>query len=104
MYERKLVMQKSVLFAPEKYNIISEIEKYSHIPYKKAILYHNTEGEDISVTYQQLIEQSNKVGNVLASHGLSKGDKVLIMMPRSIATYELYILCFKIRCCNHSMF
>ncbi|MBN4900100.1 hypothetical protein IDG68_14990, partial [Staphylococcus sp. EG-SA-21] len=42
-----------------------EIEKYSHIPDKKAILYHNTEGEDISVTYQQLIEQSNKVGNVL---------------------------------------
>ncbi len=48
MYERKLVMQKSALFAPEKYNIISEIEKYSHIPDKKAILYHNTEGEDIS--------------------------------------------------------
>ncbi len=44
----------------EKYNIISEIEKYSHIPDKKAILYHNTEGEDISVTYQQLIQQSNK--------------------------------------------
>lgn len=40
MYERKLVMQKSALFAPEKYNIISEIEKYSHIPDKKAILYH----------------------------------------------------------------
>lgn len=96
MYERKLVMQKSALFAPEKYNIISEIEKYSHIPDKKAILYHNTEGEDISVTYQQLIEQSNKVGNVLASHGLSKGDKVLIMMPRSIATYELYIAALKL--------
>ncbi|HHQ6667868.1 TPA: AMP-binding protein [Staphylococcus aureus] len=89
-------MQKSALFAPEKYNIISEIEKYSHIPDKKAILYHNTEGEDISVTYQQLIEQSNKVGNVLASHGLSKGDKVLIMMPRSIATYELYIAALKL--------
>lgn len=96
MYERKLVMQKSALFAPEKYNIISAIEKYSHIPDKKAILYHNTEGEDISVTYQQLIEQSNKVGNVLASHGLSKGDKVLIMMPRSIATYELYIAALKL--------
>lgn len=96
MYERKLVMQKSALFAPEKYNIISEIEKYSHIPDKKAILYHNTEGEDISVTYQQLIEQSNKVGNVLASHGLSKSDKVLIMMPRSIATYELYIAALKL--------
>lgn len=39
MYERKLVMQKSALFAPEKYNIISEIEKYSHIPDKKAIKY-----------------------------------------------------------------
>ncbi|WRN77383.1 AMP-binding protein [Staphylococcus aureus] len=50
----------------------------------------------MSVTYQQLIEQSNKVGNVLASHGLSKGDKVLIMMPRSIATYELYIAALKL--------
>ncbi|MDN8814898.1 acyl--CoA ligase, partial [Staphylococcus aureus] len=63
-------MQKTALFAPEKKNNISEIEKYRHIPDKKAILYHNTEGEVISVTYQQLFEQSNKVGYVLESHGL----------------------------------
>ncbi|MBO1199537.1 acyl--CoA ligase [Staphylococcus simiae] len=89
-------MQKADLFAPEQYNIVSEIEKYSNNPTKKAILYHNTDGEDITVTYQQLIQQANKVGNVLKSHGLSKGDKIIIMMPRTIATYELYIAALKL--------
>lgn len=90
-------MQKSDLLAPAQYNIVSEIEKYAkEDANKKAILYHNVEGEDISVTYSTLIQQANKVGNVLLNHGLKQGDKVLIMMPRSIATYELYIAALKL--------
>ncbi len=39
-------MIKLAQFVPEKYKDYFEIEKYSHIPDKKAILYHNTEGEE----------------------------------------------------------
>lgn len=36
------------------------------------------------------------MGHVLLNHGLKKGDKVLIMMPRAIMTYELYLAALKL--------
>ena len=84
-------MNKSNLLAPEKYNIVSEIEKYASEDHKKAIIYEDNEHENISVSYKELISNANKVGNVFLNHGLKKGDKVLIMMPRAIVTYELYL-------------
>ena len=89
-------MKKSDLLAPEKYNIVSEIEKYASDSNKKAIIYRDNEHDNISVSYQELIKNANKVGNVFLKYGLKKGDKVLIMMPRTIATYELYIAALKL--------
>ncbi|MHB7941601.1 acyl-CoA synthetase MbcS [Staphylococcus capitis] len=89
-------MNKSDLLAPEKYNIISEIEKYASDSSKKAIIYKDNEHDNISVSYEELLQNANKVGNVFLKHGLKKGDKVLIMMPRAIATYELYIAALKL--------
>ncbi|MHC9400742.1 acyl-CoA synthetase MbcS [Staphylococcus epidermidis] len=89
-------MNKSNLLAPENYNIVSEIEKYASEDHKKAIIYKDNEHENISVSYKELISNANKVGNVFLNHGLKKGDKVLIMMPRAIVTYELYIAALKL--------
>ncbi|BBD88992.1 acyl-CoA synthetase MbcS [Staphylococcus caprae] len=89
-------MNKSDLLAPEKYNIISEIEKYASNTSKKAIIYKDNEHDNISVSYEELMHNANKVGNVFLNHGLKKGDKVLIIMPRAIATYELYIAALKL--------
>lgn len=84
------------LLAPETYNIVSEIEKHASNQNKQAIIYENGIEEPISVTYSELIKNANKVGHVLLNHGLKKGDKVLIMMPRAIITYELYIAALKL--------
>ncbi|AGZ25421.1 MULTISPECIES: acyl-CoA synthetase MbcS [Staphylococcus] len=89
-------MQKTDLLAPEKYNITSAIEQYASDATKKAIIYRDSEHDHIEVTYQDLIKNANKVGNVFKKHGLKYGDKVLIMMPRAIATYELYIAALKL--------
>lgn len=45
-------MNKSDLLAPEKYNIISEIEKYASDSSKKAIIYKDNEHDNISVSYE----------------------------------------------------
>ena len=71
-------MNKSNLLAPEKYNIVSEIEKYASEDHKKAIIYKDNEHENISVSYKELISNANKVGNVFLNHGLKKGDKVFV--------------------------
>ena len=42
------------------------------------------------------MKQANQVGHVLLNHGLKKGDKILIMMPRSISTYRIYIAALKL--------
>lgn len=89
-------MNKKDLVAPDTYNIVSEIEKYTADESKKAIIFENAEGETQSITYDQLIKNANKVGNMFLKHGLQKGDKVLVMMPRSIETYEIYIAALKL--------
>ena len=43
---------------------------------------------DESYTYAQLKEKSDKFGNALRKHGVGKGDRVFIFMPRSP---ELYV-------------
>ena len=89
-------MDNSSLLAPETYNIVSEIEKHASNTSKKALIYENGVDEPITVTYSELIKNANKVGHVLLNHGLKKGDKVLIMMPRAIMTYELYLAALKL--------
>ncbi|MEB8148545.1 acyl-CoA synthetase MbcS [Staphylococcus xylosus] len=89
-------MNKKDLVAPDTYNIVSEIEKYIADENKKAIIFENAEGETHSITYNQLVKNANKVGNMFLKHGIQKGDKVLVMMPRSIETYEIYIAALKL--------
>lgn len=92
----ELIMNKKDLVAPDTYNIVSEIEKYTADENKKAIIFENAEGETYSITYDQLVKNANQVGNMFLKHGLQKGDKVLVMMPRSIETYEIYIAALKL--------
>ena len=67
-------MNKSDLLAPEKYNIISEIENTLQI-HLKAIIYKDNEHDNISVSYEELLQNANKVGNVFLKHGLKKVTK-----------------------------
>ncbi|MCD8879100.1 acyl-CoA synthetase MbcS [Staphylococcus kloosii] len=89
-------MKKSDLVAPERYNIVEEIEKYAVDTSKQAIAYEDEAGNTDSITYANLIKNANKIGHVFSNHGLQKGDKVLIMMPRSIITYEIYTAALKL--------
>ena len=89
-------MKKEDLIAPQTYNIVSEIEKYAENPAKEAILFENEAGETQTITYANLIKNANRVGHVFLNHGLTKGDKVLILMPRAIETYEIYLAALKL--------
>lgn len=83
------------LIAPEDYNIVMEFEKYAADPDRKAIVLEDEQGEHQDITYEQLIKNANRIGNILLASGLKKGDKVLVMMPRCIETYEIYIAALK---------
>ncbi|ARI78357.1 acyl-CoA synthetase MbcS [Halobacillus mangrovi] len=88
-------MNREELIAPEKYNVMSEVEKYIGDGNRKALLWMNEAGEQAEVTYDELISEANKIGNAFLDSGLQKGDKVLVMIPRLIKAYQVYIAALK---------
>ncbi|WKA52313.1 acyl--CoA ligase [Planococcus liqunii] len=84
-------MNREELLAPEKYNLVEEIEKYATGDGKLAIVWESDKGEEQQVTYEELIKKANKAANSFEKAGLKKGDIVLVMVPRLIEAYVAYI-------------
>jgi acetyl-CoA synthetase len=84
-------VKRENLIAPESYNLVNEVEKFTQDPEKIALKWEDESGEKREITYAQLIHSANKVGNVLLSQGLKKGDKVLVIVPRLIEAYMVYL-------------
>lgn len=58
-------------------------------------LYFSDGKNDLSFTFAQLKEMSNKFANVLRKFGIKKGDRVAIFMPRSPELYISFLGIFK---------
>lgn len=88
-------MKREDLIAPEKYNAVDEIEKFNAFPNKTALIWEDESGRTASWTYQTLIDKTNRIAGVLADSGLQKGDKLIVMMPRVLETYAVYMAILK---------
>jgi acetyl-CoA synthetase len=88
-------MKREDLIAPEKYNLVSEMERYAEDKDKLAIKWENEQGEKKEVTYRELLRNANKIGNVFLGNGLQKGDVILIIVPRLIEAYQVYVASLK---------
>ncbi|WP_110927227.1 acyl-CoA synthetase MbcS [Bacillus massiliglaciei] len=88
-------MKREDLLAPTQYNLVSEIEKFADNRDKTAIKWMNEAGDKKEITYIDLVQKANKIGNVLLNEGLKKGDKVLIIIPRLVQAYEVYLAALK---------
>lgn len=84
-------MKREDLLAPENYNIADEIEKFAQDEEKIALIIHEENKEPEKVTYNRLIKLSNQVANMFNHDGLSKGDVILVMVPRSLEAYITYL-------------
>ncbi|MEC3883815.1 acyl--CoA ligase [Halobacillus sp. HZG1] len=89
-------MKREELIAPERYNVVSEMEKYARETGRKALLWLNEQGDQKEVTYEELMKNANKIGNAFLERGLKQGDKVLVMIPRLIEAYQVYIAALKV--------
>lgn len=87
-------MDRNELIAPPIYNIVEEIERYANVSYD-ALIVHHEDGQIERISYKALIERANKVAQVLQEDGLQKGDVALIMVPRSVEAYVVYIAALK---------
>ncbi|MCM3666038.1 acyl--CoA ligase [Mesobacillus subterraneus] len=88
-------MNREQLIAPQKYNLVAEMERYAQDSSRKAILWENEEGHTNEITYRELLKNANKIGNVFLKNGLKQGDVVLVVVPRLIEAYQVYIASLK---------
>ncbi|MFX3623710.1 MAG: acyl-CoA synthetase MbcS [Ectobacillus sp.] len=86
-------MKLQDLIAPEKYNLSQEIEKYASN--KIALKWLSEAGISKEITYNELIQKANRLANALAKLGLTKGDRILVIVPRLIETYIIYLAAMK---------
>src|SRR5699024_2192915 len=89
-------MNRDDLIAPRDYNIVMEMERFAAAsPNRHALIWQDQDGSSKEMTYEQLMKNVNKIGNVFKEQGLKKGDKVLVMIPRLIEAYETYLAALK---------
>lgn len=88
-------MEREDLIAPINYNLTSEVEKYKNAQAKIALQWENENGEKKNITYSELLNATNKIGNVFIKKGLVKGDTVLVIIPRLIEAYQVYLAALK---------
>jgi len=89
-------MKKEDLIAPENYNIIMEMERHAKTsPDRLALIWKDEAGHTNEITYAERIKNTNKNGNAFLESGLKKGDKILVIIPRIIEAYEIYLAALK---------
>lgn len=88
-------MEREQLQAPTDYNIVQEIEKFSNNNTKIALKWEDELGDTKEITYKNLIYRVNQIGNAFLSVGMKKGQKVLVIVPRLIEAYQVYLAALK---------
>ncbi|AWB46890.1 acyl--CoA ligase [Paenibacillus sp. CAA11] len=68
----------------------------NHPADKTALKWLSDHEEYEEVTYGNLMKQANQLANGLGGLGLVKGDRVLVMVPRRIIAYVIYLACLKL--------
>jgi acetyl-CoA synthetase len=89
-------LERKDLIAPDKYNLVSEMERFAQDPSKIALKWENEEGLTKDTTYESLMKNVNKIGNVFIEKGLTQGDTVLVIIPRLIEAYQVYLAALKV--------
>src|SRR3954467_2744803 len=65
-------------------------------PGRLAILNVRADGTHESITFGWLRETSNRLANTLAAHGISRGDRVAVLLPETPETAAGHIAIYKL--------
>ena len=96
MMGEKLKMEELNLIAPEYYNLAQDIDRHADNPEKLALLWENEQGNTKRISFLQLRQESNKFANALHKMGLTKGDRIIITLPRIPEAYMVYLGALKL--------
>jgi acetyl-CoA synthetase len=82
---------------PEYYNFTAQVEAFAaKHPEKPAVLVVNEDGSSKSLTYAGLAGYANRIASVLSSLGIGHGEKAIVLVPRGIEAYGIYLALVKL--------
>jgi acetyl-CoA synthetase len=83
---------------PERYNIgVDVCDKWAaREPEKVALLPLAEHGSCMPVSFGALRDESNRLANLLAAHGIARGDRLGVLLPQSPITAIAHIAAFKL--------
>jgi len=74
---------------PERFNFaVDVVDHWARDPERLALIAVNEAGVELSYTYLQISQASMRLADLLASQGLTKGDRIIVMLPR-IAQWQI---------------
>src|SRR5688500_1758910 len=65
-------------------------------PSKLAIVAADAEGRSHEVSYGWLRDTSNRLANALSAHGITRGDRVAILLPQAPEVAAIHIAIYKL--------
>src|SRR3954454_14066317 len=78
---------------PERYNIARDV-CFKHPPDKLAMIHEDPAGAVREVRWGELQELTNRFANVLAARGVTKGDRVAMLLPPTPETAAAFLATF----------
>ena len=82
---------------PEYYNFADQvIDKWAQDSEKSALLWVDDNGNEVRKTFNDISMESKKVANALLDLGIVKGAKILLVLSRRIAWWEIITACIRI--------
>ena len=83
---------------PARFNIGVEVcDRWAERePGKLALVAVGQDGQSRDVSYGWLLETSNRMANVLAAHGIARGDRVAILLPQAPEVAAIHIAIYKL--------
>jgi acyl-coenzyme A synthetase/AMP-(fatty) acid ligase len=99
MEEYHRLRREYELEVPERFNYARDVVDVwaAKAPGKQALLAVSSDGEHArSLTFGELSDLSARVARFLADHGVGKGDRVFVMLPRVPEWHLVMLGCFRI--------
>jgi len=83
---------------PATYNIGVEVcDRWAAVePDRVALIHAHPDGRREDVTYGALRAASNRLANALAAHGVTRGDRVAILLPQSPEVAAIHVAVYKL--------
>ena len=84
------------LEVPERFNwAFDTFDTWARDPGKLALLWVSADGQPRRFTFAELAERSRRFANVLTGLGVGPGERVLVILPRVPAWWEILLGCLR---------